>query len=107
MWTGEIVKLAYNINQMNLSATAHLLKAHTKLTLVRDKNDKVPVKNVIRMFAANKEDRKRVEKALEGAGLPIGKNDALSLNKFTFDDFLHFYKNLVGRTDVERAFDEM
>lgn len=59
------------------------------------------------MFAQNKEDRKKVEKALETAGLPSGKNDALSLQKFTFEDFFNFYKHFTLRTEVERIFEEM
>lgn len=107
LWTEEMVKLAYNLNQMNLSATRFLLKAHTKLTLQQDKNDKIPVKNITKMFAQNKDDRKKVEKALDAAGFPSGKNDALSIQRFSFEDFFNFYKNLTMRTEVEKIFEEM
>lgn len=107
LWTEEIVKLAYNINQMNLSTSRFLEKAHTRITLMTDKNDKISVKNIIKMFAQNKDDRKKVEKALEAAGMPSGKSDALSLQKFTFEDFFNFYKHLTMRTEVERIFEQM
>jgi phosphatidylinositol phospholipase C, beta len=59
------------------------------------------------MFAAHKDDRKRVEKALEISGLPINKTDAISLQKLQFEDFFNLYKNLTLRTEVEKLFDEM
>lgn len=59
------------------------------------------------MFAQNKEDRKKVEKALDMTGLPSGKNDAISAQKFQFEDFYNFYKNLTCRTEVEKVFGEM
>lgn len=59
------------------------------------------------MFAQNKEDRKRVEKALDVSGLPSGKNDTISVEKFQFEDFFNFYKNLTQRSEVEKVFAEM
>ncbi|GLH00801.1 1-phosphatidylinositol 4,5-bisphosphate phosphodiesterase [Gryllus bimaculatus] len=62
---------------------------------------------IVKLFAQNKEDRKRVEKALDIAGLPSGKNDAVSLQKFQFEDFFNFYKCLTHRSEVEKIFDEL
>lgn len=59
------------------------------------------------MFTQNKEDRKRVEKALDISGLPSGKNDTISAEKFQFEDFFNFYKNLTQRAEVEKVFNEM
>lgn len=59
------------------------------------------------MFAQNKEDRKRVEKALDVSGLPSGKNDTISVEKFQYEDFFNFYKNLTQRSEVEKVFAEM
>lgn len=59
------------------------------------------------MFAQNKEDRKRVEKALDISGLPSGKNDTISVEKFQYEDFFNFYKNMTQRTEVEKVFNEM
>lgn len=61
----------------------------------------------MKMFAAHKDDRKRVEKALEISGLPINKTDAISLQKLQFEDFFNLYKNLTLRSEVEKLFDEM
>lgn len=59
------------------------------------------------MFAQNKDDRKRVEKALDISGLPSGKNDTISIQKFQFEDFFNLYKNLTLRSEVEKVFDEL
>lgn len=59
------------------------------------------------MFTQNKEDKKRIESVLQSAGIPTGKNDTVSAEKFTFDLFLDFYLKLTKRTDVEKVFNEM
>ncbi|XP_069691797.1 1-phosphatidylinositol 4,5-bisphosphate phosphodiesterase classes I and II isoform X2 [Periplaneta americana] len=107
LWTDELLKLAYNLMQLNSPAIMFLQKAHTKVTLLTDKTGKIPIKNVVKLFAQNREDRKRVEKALDISGLPSGKNDALSLQKFQFEDFFNFYKSLTHRVEVEKIFDEL
>ncbi|XP_017877981.1 1-phosphatidylinositol 4,5-bisphosphate phosphodiesterase classes I and II isoform X2 [Ceratina calcarata] len=106
-WTQQIFQLAYNLTLLNISTTMFLQKAHTKLTLTADKSEKIPVKNIIRMFTQNKEDRKRVEKALDISGFPSGKNDVISLQKFQFEDFFNFYKSLTQRSDVEKVFESI
>ncbi|XP_043251916.1 1-phosphatidylinositol 4,5-bisphosphate phosphodiesterase classes I and II [Colletes gigas] len=106
-WTEQIFQLAYNLTLLNTSTTMFLQKAHTKLTLTADKSEKIPAKNIIKMFAQNKEDRKRVEKALDISGFPSGKNDVISLQKFQFEDFFNFYKSLTQRSDVEKVFESI
>lgn len=59
------------------------------------------------MFAQNKEDRKRVEKALFTVGIPTGKNEAISIEKFQYEDFFNFYKTLTVRKEVEKVFTEL
>ncbi|XP_011300453.1 1-phosphatidylinositol 4,5-bisphosphate phosphodiesterase classes I and II isoform X1 [Fopius arisanus] len=106
-WTDQLLQLAYNLTQLNSSTTMFLQKAHTKLVLGADKTGKIPSKNIIKMFTSNKEDRKRVEKAMENASLPSGKNDGVPIQKFQFEDFFNFYKSLTQRTEVEKIFDEI
>ncbi|XP_014229604.1 1-phosphatidylinositol 4,5-bisphosphate phosphodiesterase classes I and II isoform X1 [Trichogramma pretiosum] len=106
-WTDQILHLAYNLTQLNTSTTMFLQKAHTRLTLITDKNGNVPVKNVIKMFTQHKDDRKRVEKALESTGHSVGKNDSIPIQKFQFEDFFTFYKALTQRSDVEKIFDQL
>ncbi|CAB0043893.1 unnamed protein product [Trichogramma brassicae] len=59
------------------------------------------------MFTQHKDDRKRVEKALESTGHSVGKNDSIPIQKFQFEDFFTFYKALTQRTDVEKIFDQL
>lgn len=61
----------------------------------------------MKLFASHKDDKRRVEKALEASGLPINKTDAISLQKLQFEDFFNLYKNLTVRSEVEKLFDEM
>lgn len=92
-WTEEILKMAYNLLAINGSVYCFLEKAHTKLLLNTDRDGKLPIKkyaltfttypftlllffnssSVIKMFANHKDDKKRVEKALETCDLPFGK----------------------------------
>lgn len=63
--------------------------------------------SIIKQFASNKDDKRRVEKALDVSGLPSGKNDSLPQNKFQFEDFYNLYKNLTQRSEVEKIFEEL
>lgn len=63
--------------------------------------------SIIKQFASNKDDKRRVEKALDVSGFPSGKNDSLPLNKFQFEDFYNLYKNLTQRSEVEKIFEEL
>ncbi|KPI96812.1 1-phosphatidylinositol-4,5-bisphosphate phosphodiesterase classes I and II [Papilio xuthus] len=107
MWTEELFSLAYNLNQLNNPTIKFLEKLHTKIVLKADKSGKILVKNIVRQFAQNKEDKKRVEKALSESGLPTGKNDTISQSKFQFEDFFAFYKSLTQRTEVLKIFNNL
>ncbi|XP_065158334.1 1-phosphatidylinositol 4,5-bisphosphate phosphodiesterase classes I and II [Atheta coriaria] len=107
LWTDSLMSLAYNLNRINGTNSMFLLKAYTKISLIPNKTGKIPVKNIVKMFAQNKDDRKRVEKALDSCGFPSGKNDAINPEKFTYDDFFSFYKHLTQRTDLEKVFYEL
>lgn len=83
----------------------------------------------MKMFAQHKDDKKRVEKALELCSLPSGKvcfqfqdsmyhsyyffviftlqNDTILPEKFTMNLFFTFYQHLVGRIEATRIFDRM
>ncbi|XP_049867996.1 1-phosphatidylinositol 4,5-bisphosphate phosphodiesterase classes I and II-like isoform X2 [Pectinophora gossypiella] len=107
MWTEELFKLAYNLNQLNNPTIKFLEKLHTKISLKADKSGKILVKNIVRSFAQNKDDKKRVEKALSDTGLPTSKNDTISQSKFQFEDFFAFYKNLTQRNEVQKIFNQL
>lgn len=63
--------------------------------------------SIQKLFASHKDDKRRVEKALEHSGLPIGKQEAIAVQKFQFEDFFNLYKNLAARSEVEKLFDDM
>lgn len=63
--------------------------------------------SIIKQFATNKDDRRRVEKAMDVSGLPSGKADVLPLQKFQFEDFFNLYKNLTQRIEVEKVFEDL
>uniref|UniRef100_T1J5Z0 1-phosphatidylinositol 4,5-bisphosphate phosphodiesterase n=1 Tax=Strigamia maritima TaxID=126957 RepID=T1J5Z0_STRMM len=63
--------------------------------------------NVMKIFAQNRDDKKRVENALEQSGLPAAKTEHLNPSKFTFEDFQNFYRNLTVRQEVDRIFDRL
>ncbi|CAG2116051.1 unnamed protein product, partial [Medioppia subpectinata] len=62
---------------------------------------------IIKMFATHRDDKKRVERALELCGLPTGKNDTILTDKIPINVFFTFYLNLVGRTEVKRIFENL
>lgn len=107
LWCDELLRMAYNLTQLNGPSIMFLQKAYTKLCLQVDKGGKIPVKNIIKLFANSKEDRRRVEKALDVSGLASGKADTLALSKFQFEDFFNLYKNLTQRSEVEKVYDEL
>lgn len=63
--------------------------------------------SITKIFAQHKDDRRRVEKALDVSGLQSSKGDAIPIQKFQFEDFFNLYKNLTQRTEMEKIFDEM
>lgn len=63
--------------------------------------------SIIKLFASNKDDKRRVEKALDISGLPSGKNDSILQNKFQFEDFYELYRKLTERSEVKKIFEEL
>ncbi|XP_015930069.1 1-phosphatidylinositol 4,5-bisphosphate phosphodiesterase classes I and II isoform X2 [Parasteatoda tepidariorum] len=107
LWTENLLKMAYNLVAINSPATVFLEKAHTKVQLLTDRDGRIPVKNILKMFAQHKDDKKRVEKALEACGLPSGKNDTIPAEKFPSDLFFNFYRHLAGRDEVDKIFEKL
>lgn len=107
LWTDQLLSMAYNLLSLNAPAATFLEKAHTKLLLCTDREGRLPVKSVLRMFAQHRDDRKRVERALEAVGLAAGKNDTLAPERLCLDVFLRFYRHLVGRQEVDAIFERL
>jgi 1-phosphatidylinositol-4,5-bisphosphate phosphodiesterase classes I and II len=107
LWTDQLLEMAYNPLALNSSLNTLLAKAHSKIQLMTDKDGKILSKNIVKIFARHPDDKKRVEKALEESGLPCSKNYSISPDKFTFEVFFTFYKNLVVRSEIDEIFDKL
>ncbi|KAJ8281624.1 hypothetical protein COCON_G00041430 [Conger conger] len=102
VWTEELFKLATNILSQNASRSTFLLKAYTKLKL-QLVQDKIPVKNFLKIFS----DKKRVETALEQCGLIANKAEVLKPEDLTWEMFQTFLSTLCLRPEIERIFVEL
>ncbi|ELU03479.1 hypothetical protein CAPTEDRAFT_170497 [Capitella teleta] len=106
-WCDALFQFATNLLASNSAPMTFLLKCYTKLVTIVNTEGKIPVRNVVKMFATHKDDRKKVEKALEAARLPYGKSDMIHPSKFSFEDFMALYRHLCGRQEVEKIFHEL
>ena len=111
-WTRELFIYAYNIFALNGSTHRYLEQCYSRLTVATDRSGKIPVRNLVQIFSncyksSNKEDRRRVEKALDAAGIPSGRGDFIDPSKFSFREFFNFYKHLTGRTEVDQIFQQI
>ncbi|XP_069811610.1 1-phosphatidylinositol 4,5-bisphosphate phosphodiesterase beta-1 isoform X1 [Dendropsophus ebraccatus] len=103
-WTDEIFSLATNLLAQNMSRDAFLEKAYTKLKLQVNQDGKIPVKNIYRLFSA---DRKRVETALESCNLPSGRSDSIPQDDFTPELYRAFVHNICPRPEMDNIFAEI
>uniref|UniRef100_A0A3Q2THG8 Uncharacterized protein n=1 Tax=Fundulus heteroclitus TaxID=8078 RepID=A0A3Q2THG8_FUNHE len=69
-WADDILAIAYNAARTNACRQVFLEKIYVRLSLHTNKDGKIPVKHIYKMFPA---DKKRVESALAAAHLPKGK----------------------------------
>ncbi|KAF6284697.1 phospholipase C beta 1 [Rhinolophus ferrumequinum] len=102
-WTNEVFSLATNLLAQNMSRDAFLEKAYTKLKLQVTPEGRIPLKNIYRLFSA---DRKRVETALEACSLPSSRNDSIPQEDFTAEVYRVFLNNLCPRPEIDNIFSE-
>ncbi|KAK7474679.1 hypothetical protein BaRGS_00034044, partial [Batillaria attramentaria] len=107
LWADELLAYSVNLLSSNGSTLKFLEKWYTRIISILGTDGKIPLKNVVKQVASNREDKKKVEKALEAAGLKGDKVDSLDPQKFTFQNFFNFYHQLTGRTEVDMIFAEM
>ncbi|XP_062302974.1 1-phosphatidylinositol 4,5-bisphosphate phosphodiesterase beta-1 isoform X2 [Osmerus eperlanus] len=100
-WAEHLFSLASNLLSHNLNREASLEKAYTKLTLQQSTEGRIPVKNMLRMFSA---DRKRVETALESCQLPSGRGDSIHVEDFTPEVYRTFLANICPRPELSQVF---
>lgn len=103
-WAEELFKLASNLLVQNMSREDCLEKAYTRLKLQLSPEGRIPVKNIFRMFTA---DRKRVETALENCNLPSGRSDSIPQEDFTPDVYTQFLSNICPRPELEHIFSDV
>ena len=72
-----------------------------------DREGQIPVRNFIKQYAQHKDDKKRVEKAMDFTNIPTGKSSSFDPDKFPLETFLQFYKHLVVRSEVDKIFDRL
>ncbi|XP_012580766.1 PREDICTED: 1-phosphatidylinositol 4,5-bisphosphate phosphodiesterase beta-3 [Condylura cristata] len=99
VWSEELFKLAMNILAQNASRNTFLRKAYTKLKLQVNQDGRIPVKNILKMFSA---DKKRVETALESCGLNFNRSEAIRPDGFTLEIFERFLNKLCLRPDIDK-----
>uniref|UniRef100_A0AAQ4Q708 Phosphoinositide phospholipase C n=1 Tax=Gasterosteus aculeatus aculeatus TaxID=481459 RepID=A0AAQ4Q708_GASAC len=100
-WANDILAIAYNAARNNACRYVFLEKIYTRLSLHTNKDGKIPVKNIYKMFPA---DKKRVESALASAHLPKGKFDTIKSDVFTESAFKLFLQNLCPRPEIYEIF---
>ena len=107
LWADSVLKMAYNPLACNASCYTFMKKSYTRLKLTADTKGNIPVKHVVKTFVNHKDDKKRLDKALDSCGLPSGKNDLIPGNKFSFDTFFSFRRHLAPRPEVEQIFHQL
>uniref|UniRef100_A0A8C4IGB2 1-phosphatidylinositol 4,5-bisphosphate phosphodiesterase n=1 Tax=Dicentrarchus labrax TaxID=13489 RepID=A0A8C4IGB2_DICLA len=103
-WAEELFSLASNLFVQNMSREACLEKAYTRLKLQLNPEGRIPVKNIFRVFSA---DRKRVETALENCNLPSGRNDSIPQEDFTPEVYNMFLNNICPRSELDHIFSDV
>uniref|UniRef100_A0A8C5QV51 1-phosphatidylinositol 4,5-bisphosphate phosphodiesterase n=1 Tax=Leptobrachium leishanense TaxID=445787 RepID=A0A8C5QV51_9ANUR len=104
IWTEGLFKLSTNILAHNSSRNTFLQKAYTKLKLQVNQDGRIPVKNILKMFAA---DKKRVETALESCGLNFNRGESIKPEEFTHEIFERFLNKLCLRPDIDKILLEL
>ncbi|XP_065510112.1 1-phosphatidylinositol 4,5-bisphosphate phosphodiesterase beta-3-like [Caloenas nicobarica] len=99
VWADALFQLAKNILARNAPRNTYLRKAYTKLKLQVNQDGRIPVKNILKMFSA---DKKRVETALESCGLNCTRGEAIPPDQFSFDTFQRFLSKLCLRPDIDK-----
>uniref|UniRef100_A0A8D2LJC6 1-phosphatidylinositol 4,5-bisphosphate phosphodiesterase n=1 Tax=Varanus komodoensis TaxID=61221 RepID=A0A8D2LJC6_VARKO len=99
LWTEELFKLSTNILAQNASRNTFLQKAYTRLKIQVNQEGRIPVKNILKMFSA---DKKRVETALESCGLNFNRSESIKRDEFTLEIFERFLNKLCLRPDIDK-----
>uniref|UniRef100_A0A3Q3GKV2 Phosphoinositide phospholipase C n=1 Tax=Labrus bergylta TaxID=56723 RepID=A0A3Q3GKV2_9LABR len=100
-WANDIFAIAYNAARNNACRQVFLEKIYVRISLHTNKDGKIPVKYIYKMFPA---DKKRVESALASAHLPKGKYDSMKPDVFTEAAYKTFLTHLCPRPEIYEIF---
>ncbi|KRY74328.1 1-phosphatidylinositol 4,5-bisphosphate phosphodiesterase beta-3 [Trichinella pseudospiralis] len=103
-WAEELFRLASNVLFRNGCVLDYLNVAYAKMRYCFGTNE-IPTKDVLNLFALNKDDRKIVEKAMVDSGLLESINLAvMKMDDLNKERFFLFYTCLTCRREVEEVF---
>ncbi|VDM47311.1 unnamed protein product [Toxocara canis] len=104
IWRNGLNELLKNTKVRHISYSTCLMKNWRFLCLSLNDRRKIPLRNIVKMFASGKTD-KMVQKCLSDLGLSGDKErEELDVELFTFDKFLRLYHKICPRSDVQELF---
>jgi phosphatidylinositol phospholipase C beta len=101
-----VFKISSNLLSLNGSVVHFLDKAYAKIRYAITDRE-IRSREIIDMFANQREDRKRVENALREGKLLSSLDDRLAVDQLTEEQFFSFYRFLTQRIEVNRIFESM
>ncbi|KAM3717071.1 1-phosphatidylinositol 4,5-bisphosphate phosphodiesterase beta-4 [Dirofilaria immitis] len=103
-WRNGLNEILRTSKVRHISYATSLMKNWRYLCLCLNEHQKIPIKNIIRIFSGGKTDR-MVQKCLSDLGLSGDKEyDELDVDLFTFDKYLRLYYKICPRSDVQELF---
>ncbi|KAL1238412.1 1-phosphatidylinositol 4,5-bisphosphate phosphodiesterase beta-3 [Trichinella spiralis] len=103
-WAEELFRRASNVLFRNGCVLDYLNVAYAKMRYCFGTNE-IPTKDVLNLFALNKDDRKIVEKAMVDSGLLENINlTVMKMDDLSKERFFLFYTCLTCRREVDEVF---
>uniref|UniRef100_A0A915KNR9 1-phosphatidylinositol 4,5-bisphosphate phosphodiesterase n=1 Tax=Romanomermis culicivorax TaxID=13658 RepID=A0A915KNR9_ROMCU len=106
-WAEKLFQLAYDLLALNGSVIYFLDQTYAKIYYASASNKEIRVRELVDFFSTNKDDRRKIEKALNAADLPFGKEDVIACDQLDDERFFLFYRCLTSRSEVQRIFSEI
>ncbi|XP_071832251.1 1-phosphatidylinositol 4,5-bisphosphate phosphodiesterase beta-1-like isoform X42 [Apostichopus japonicus] len=105
-WSNELIRIAYSRANRTPSKFQLLEKMYVKLTILVNREGRIPVKTLKKMLANSRDDKKRIDDVLQASNIHP-QEGCIDPKKFTFNNFFTFYLRLVHERDVDRVFQEL
>ncbi|XP_071832263.1 1-phosphatidylinositol 4,5-bisphosphate phosphodiesterase beta-4-like isoform X3 [Apostichopus japonicus] len=104
-WFEGLLKITHNVKANNVCPMTCLMKHWMKICFQVNSSSKIPVRNLLRTFAAGKASKQSVIiNALEQLQLPSGKNEEIDPADFPFEKFYKMYHTVCKRTDIQELY---